>query len=307
MAFYDGLAAGKPLVLLDHGPLADLVIGRGAGIALPQDVAVAARELRDYVNDGDGLRRAAAQAAALGAGRFARDRSIGELRTAIETRVAAEPRAVVMRRRVLATKRTIDVVLSATALVVLSPIMFIIAIAIAAKMGWPPLFGQERPGLNGQIFRIHKFRSMTNARDAEGAALPDEQRLTGLGKFLRRTSLDELPELFNVLKGDMSLVGPRPLLPEYLAHYTAEQRRRHEVRPGMTGWSQINGRNALTWEEKFALDVWYVDNLSLWLDVKILFKTAWIALLGRGVNAPGHATMPRFDEIMARREGAEDI
>jgi lipopolysaccharide/colanic/teichoic acid biosynthesis glycosyltransferase len=212
-----------------------------------------------------------------------------------------------MRRRMLATKRTIDVVLSATALVVLSPIMFIIAIAIAAKMGWPPLFGQERPGLNGQIFRIHKFRSMTNARDAEGAALPDEQRLTGLGKFLRRTSLDELPELFNVLKGDMSLVGPRPLLPEYLAHYTAEQRRRHEVRPGMTGWSQIHGRNALTWEEKFALDVWYVDNLSLWLDVKILFKTAWIALLGRGVNAPGHATMPRFDEIMARREGAEDI
>ncbi|MGZ6228576.1 MAG: sugar transferase [Candidatus Binataceae bacterium] len=212
-----------------------------------------------------------------------------------------------MRRRMLATKRGIDVVISLAALIVLSPVLLIIAVAIMIKMGWPPVFSQERPGLQGRLFRIYKFRTMTAARDAEGALLPDEQRLTPLGKFLRRTSLDELPELFNVLKGDMSLVGPRPLLPEYLAHYTTEQRRRHDLRPGMSGWSQVNGRNALTWEEKFVLDVWYVDHLSLWLDLKILARTAWIALAGHGVSAPGHATMPRFDEIMARREGAEDV
>ncbi len=305
--FYDALAAGKPLVMLDTGPLADLVIGRGAGIALPQDPAAAARELRESLADADGLRRAAAQAAALGAGRFMIDRIAGEIRGAIEARVAAEPRAVVMRRRMLAAKRALDVVISALALIALSPVLLIIAIAIIAKMGWPPVFSQERPGIQGRLFRIYKFRTMTNARDPEGALLPDEQRLTPLGKFLRRASLDELPELYNVLTGDMSLVGPRPLLPEYLAHYNAEQRRRHDLRPGMTGWSQVNGRNALTWEEKFALDVWYVDHVSLWLDAKILTKTAWIALLGHGVNAPGHATMPRFDEIMARREGAEDV
>ncbi|MGZ6243859.1 MAG: sugar transferase [Candidatus Binataceae bacterium] len=305
--YYDALAAGKPVVLLDTGPLADLVTGRGAGIALPQDPAIAARELRENFADGDGLRRAAAQAAALGAGRFTVDRVVGEIRSALEARVAALPRAVVMRRRMLATKRGIDVVISLAALIVLSPVLLIIAVAIMIKMGWSPVFSQERPGLQGRLFRIYKFRTMTAARDAEGALLPDEQRLTPLGKFLRRTSLDELPELFNVLKGDMSLVGPRPLLPEYLAHYTTEQRRRHDLRPGMSGWSQVNGRNALTWEEKFVLDVWYVDHLSLWLDLKILARTAWIALAGHGVSAPGHATMPRFDEIMARREGAEDV
>jgi lipopolysaccharide/colanic/teichoic acid biosynthesis glycosyltransferase len=148
---------------------------------------------------------------------------------------------------------------------------------------------------------------MTDAKDNTGVLLPDAARLTPFGQFLRRTSLDELPELLNVLKGDMSLVGPRPLLPEYLPYYTPEQRRRHDIAPGITGWSQINGRNALTWEDKFALDTWYVDNVDLGLDLNILLKTFWIAVTGHGVSAEGHATMPRFDEIMARRQGAEDV
>jgi len=192
-------------------------------------------------------------------------------------------------------------------LVILSPVLLGLGIAALIKMGWPALFTQARTGLKGKIFRIVKFRSMTNAKDPAGNLLPDAERLTPFGRFLRRTSLDELPELFNVLTGDMSLVGPRPLLPEYLPYYSPEQRRRHDVAPGLTGWTQINGRNALTWEDKFALDTWYVDNVSLGLDVKILFKTLGIILSGRGVNAEGHATMPRFDEIVARRQGAEDV
>ena len=306
-AFFDGLAAGKPMVVWGSGPNRELVESRAAGIGLPADPAVAARELADFLRDTDGLRRAGSQALALAGGRFGLERTTAEIRAAVEEAAAAAPRLAILRERMLRNKRIADVVVSLAGIVVLSPVMVAIGIAIGLKMGWPPLFTQERPGLKGETFRIYKFRTMSNATDAAGAPLPDEARLTPLGKFLRRTSLDELPELFNVLMGDMSLVGPRPLLPEYIPHYTAEQRRRHELRPGITGWSQINGRNATTWEDRFKLDVWYVDNLSLWLDFKIILKTFWIAITGEGVNAPGHATMPRFDEVVARREGAEDI
>jgi lipopolysaccharide/colanic/teichoic acid biosynthesis glycosyltransferase len=191
-------------------------------------------------------------------------------------------------------KRAVDVVGAAILLVVLSPIFAGIAVAVRARMGRPVLFRQVRPGRNGRPFTIVKFRTMTDGRDNTGAPLPDAERLTRLGRWLRRTSLDELPELLNVLAGDMSLVGPRPLLLEYLALYSPEQARRHDVRPGITGWSQVNGRNALTWEEKFAYDVWYVDHRSLRLDADILQRTVQQVLSGHGVSAPGHDTIEPF-------------
>lgn len=191
-------------------------------------------------------------------------------------------------------KRLFDIVISTLLLVILSPVILVLAILVRFTLGSPVLFKQVRPGLHGRPFTMYKFRTMTDARDEHGNLLPDERRLTKLGWFLRSTSLDELPELFNVLKGDMSLVGPRPLLMDYLPLYTPEQARRHEVRPGMTGWAQINGRNAISWEEKFEHDVWYVDNWSLWLDLKILWMTLIAVLRRDGISAQGHATMPRF-------------
>ena len=191
-------------------------------------------------------------------------------------------------------KRGIDVMGAGLGLIVLSPFLLLIILAIRIKMGGPVLFRQMRPGLRGKPFYMYKFRTMTNKRNAAGELLPDEMRLTWLGHFLRTTSLDELPELFNVLKGEMSLVGPRPLLMQYMDRYTPEQARRHEVKPGITGWAQVNGRNAISWEEKFALDVWYVDNRSLWLDIKILAITIWKVFRREGISARGEATMPEF-------------
>lgn len=191
-------------------------------------------------------------------------------------------------------KRLLDVLVSIFCLVVFSPIIAAVALKLRRTMGSPVLFRQIRPGLNGKPFEMIKFRTMKDAVDAQGNPLPDSERLTPFGQFLRSSSLDELPELWNVLKGDMSLVGPRPLLMEYLPLYTPEQYRRHEVRPGVTGWAQINGRNALSWEEKFQLDVWYVDNRSLWLDIKILFLTVKKVLVRDGISADGEATMPKF-------------
>jgi len=178
--------------------------------------------------------------------------------------------------------------------VLLSPVVTVLYILIRRKLGSPVFFRQVRPGIYGRPFNMVKFRTMTNERGPGGELLPDHQRLTALGVWLRSTSLDELPELFNVLKGDMSLVGPRPLLMDYLSLYNERQARRHEVRPGITGWAQINGRNALSWEEKFELDVWYVDNRSVWLDIKILFKTVFQVLKQDGISHSGEATMPRF-------------
>jgi sugar transferase EpsL len=191
-------------------------------------------------------------------------------------------------------KRLFDVVAAGALLILLSPIIATVAAAVAVSMGRPVLFRQRRPGLGGDLFTILKFRTMADATDADGNSLPDAQRITALGRFLRRTSLDELPELVNVLRGDMSLVGPRPLLAEYLSRYSKGQMRRHDVRPGITGWSQVNGRNALTWDEKFALDVWYVDNRSLRLDLRILRMTIGQVVKGEGIAHPGVATMEPF-------------
>jgi sugar transferase EpsL len=202
-----------------------------------------------------------------------------------------------MSKRVQAyLKQVFDIVVSAVALTVLAPVMGLIALLVWRTMGRPVLFRQARLGLHGKPFVMYKFRTMRDLRDAEGNLLPDEARLTPFGRWLRTTSLDELPELVNVLRGEMSLVGPRPLLMEYLDRYTPEQARRHEVKPGITGWAQIHGRNNLSWDERFKLDVWYVDNWSLWLDVKILWRTLWMVLRREGISAQGHATMPRFGE-----------
>jgi sugar transferase EpsL len=211
------------------------------------------------------------------------------------TRISA---AAGQRRKALVhperLKRALDLMVTIPLLGILSPVLALIALAVRAALGAPSLFRQQRPGLHGRPFTIYKFRTMTDARDEEGYLLPDDQRLVPLGRFLRRTSLDELPELLNVLKGNMSLVGPRPLRMRYLDRYSPEQARRHEVKPGITGWAQVNGRNALTWEDKFRMDVWYVDNWSLSLDLKILWLTGIEVLKQEGISAAGHATMPEF-------------
>lgn len=191
-------------------------------------------------------------------------------------------------------KRLVDIVASAAVLVVLSPVLAVTALLVRVKLGSPVLFRQVRPGLDERPFGLIKFRSMTDARDAHGELLPDARRLPPFGRWLRSTSLDELPELWNVLRGDMSLVGPRPLLMQYLPLYSPEQRRRHEVRPGLTGLAQVEGRNALTWDEKFAADVRYVDRQSLWLDLTIIARTVTMILRRDGISAPGEATMPPF-------------
>lgn len=197
----------------------------------------------------------------------------------------------------MAMKRTIDLVLALPALLILLPAMLLVAILTRIYLGKPVLFIQERPGLDCRPFNLVKFRTMKDAVDANGYSLPDAERLTRYGKFLRSTSLDELPGLWNVVKGDMSLVGPRPLLMEYLPLYTEEQARRHDVRPGITGWAQINGRNAISWDDKFAADIWYVDNQSLALDFKILLMTISKVLKKDGVSAEGEATMPKFTGV----------
>ncbi|MFC1453934.1 sugar transferase [Verrucomicrobiota bacterium] len=191
-------------------------------------------------------------------------------------------------------KRILDLIVTICAMIGALPLMFILWFLVRISLGRPLLFCQLRPGLNGNPFLLFKFRTMREACDDQVHTLPDAQRLTKFGNFLRSTSLDELPELFNVLKGDMSLVGPRPLLMQYLPRYNPQQARRHEVKPGLTGWAQVNGRNAISWDKKFALDVWYVDNLSLWLDLKIIILTFLQIFQRKDINQPGHATMPEF-------------
>lgn len=191
-------------------------------------------------------------------------------------------------------KLILDRLVAAIAVLVFSPAILIVAIAIYLRMGSPIVFTQPRPGKNGEVFRFYKFRTMTSDCDADGNLLSDEKRLTAIGQFLRKTSLDELPQLWNVLKGDMSFVGPRPLMVEYLERYSPEQARRHDVMPGITGWAQINGRNTISWEQKFKLDVWYVENWSLWLDLKILFLTVWKVVKKEGISQANHATVEDF-------------
>ena len=199
-------------------------------------------------------------------------------------------------------KRLLDLGLTALGVILLSPILLVVALLVRWRLGRPILFRQLRPGYQGQLFALYKFRTMTDAHDTGGVLLPDEQRLGSLGRFLRAFSLDELPELFNVLRGEMSLVGPRPLLVQYLERYSPEQARRHDVFPGITGWAQINGRNALTWEDKFAYDIWYVDHWSIGLDLKILGLTLWKVLTREGINQPGYATAEEFMGLEERHE-----
>ena len=191
-------------------------------------------------------------------------------------------------------KRLFDFLVALFALLILLPVIIVVAVLIRLKLGSPILFTQDRPGLNGDVFKMMKFRSMLDSKDIQSNLLPDDERMTSFGAFLRSTSLDELPGLFNVLKGDMSLVGPRPLLVQYLPLYNNEQARRHDVRPGITGWAQVNGRNAISWDQKFKFDVWYVDNHSLLLDIKILLLTVKKVFFKEDISASNHATMPEF-------------
>lgn len=204
-------------------------------------------------------------------------------------------------------KRLFDIICSVCGLLILSPVILIVAWMIRRKLGSPVLFKQERPGLHGKSFLMIKFRTMRDAVDSNGRPLPDSERMTPFGRFLRSSSLDELPELWNVLKGDMSLVGPRPLLMQYLPLYSDEQRRRHEVKPGVTGWAQINGRNSLSWDEKFKLDVWYVDNHTLWLDLKILFLTIKKVLIKEGISQENNATMEAFTGSIEQKRTTDKL
>jgi sugar transferase EpsL len=196
----------------------------------------------------------------------------------------------------MSAKRFLDLLIASLGLVVTAPLQGLLAVLIRWRLGRPVLFRHERPGLDAAPFTLLKFRTMTDARDARGQLLPDAERLPPLGRFLRSTSLDELPELWNVVRGDMSLVGPRPLLVEYLPRYSARQAQRHEVRPGLTGWAQVNGRNAPDWETRLEMDVWYVENRSLWLDLRILVRTLATVLRREGISREGHATAPKFGE-----------
>jgi len=294
--FFDYLAAGLPVLINYPGWLAKTVADEGAGWAVPPDDAEAfADALIAAADDRDEARRRGRAARALAGRRFARADLAASLVKALEGVHAAD-----RRPRPAPLKRAFDVFASAAGLVVLSPVLLLTALLVRSRLGSPVLFRQVRPGLHGRPFEILKFRTMRDAVDRAGRPLPDSERLTPFGKTLRALSLDELPELWNVLKGEMSLVGPRPLLTEYLPLYSPEQARRHEVRPGLTGWAQVNGRNALSWEDKFALDVWYVDNRSFLLDLKILLLTVVKVFRREGVSASGHATMPAF-------EGRRDI
>ncbi|UWN51852.1 putative sugar transferase EpsL [Alcanivorax sp. ALC70] len=285
--FFDYISAGLPVINNYPGWLERLLEESGAGVAVPPDNAGAfADTLIDLADHRDKLPAMSRAASELGQQRFDRDALGGTFVGWLEEAFATN--------RSQPMKRAFDFVASAAALVLLAPILLVLAIMVRWKLGGPVLFTQERPGLDGRSFKMMKFCTMTDERDENGELLPDEKRLTPLGRFLRSTSLDELPELFNVLKGDMSLVGPRPLLMEYLSLYSERQARRHEVRPGITGWAQINGRNALSWEEKFELDVWYVENRTLWLDIKILFLTVLKVIKRDGISHGGEATMPRF-------------
>ena len=283
------LAIGKPILMGAGGDAADLVVKAGAGVAVePQNARVLARAVLDLA------RLPAQELAEMGA----RGRTFYEtqLSAAVGVRrtLAVLDDAIAAHHRRSPFKRFFDVVVAAVALVTLSPLMLITGTVLWCNFGFPVLFRQTRAGLNGEPFCLYKFRTMTDARDVTGHLLADAERLTPVSRVVRRWSLDELPQLWNVLRGDMSLVGPRPLLMAYLDRYTCEQMRRHEVRPGITGWSQVNGRNLISWEQKLDMDIWYVENRSFKLDLRILIMTAMQVLRRHGISAAGHQTMPEF-------------
>lgn len=289
--FFDFLAAGLPVVLNYGGWQAEVLRESGAGLAAPPgDVPGLVALLKRLRTDPAERERMGRAARKLAEERFDRDKLVGEIEQVLIRVTAFRGTG----RPGSAAKRILDMLAAVAGLALLSPVLLVAMVGVRLDLGAQVFFCQTRPGLRGKPFRLWKFRTMSDARDAQGNLLPDERRLTRLGRFLRATSLDELPELWNVLKGDMSLVGPRPLLLEYLPLYTPEQARRHEVRPGITGWAQVNGRNALSWEEKFALDVWYVDHANFLLDLRILWLTLRQVLRREGISAEGHATMPKF-------------
>jgi lipopolysaccharide/colanic/teichoic acid biosynthesis glycosyltransferase len=294
-AAMEAAAMGLPIVATDIRGCRQVVHDGDNGLLVPPRDAVRLGEaLRSLADDGP-RRLAMGRASARRARTDFDERSI--VTTVIDTYtrlLAGEQRRVRAPRRPL--KRAFDVAIAALALVALAPVIGVVALAVRLRHGRPILFVQQRPGRDGVPFRLYKFRTMRNTTDPDGRPLPDEQRLTTLGRLLRATSLDELPELVNVLRGEMSIVGPRPLLPEYLEHYSPRQARRHEVRPGITGLAQINGRNATTWDDRLSADVWYVDNWSLGLDLRIMLRTVPQVLGASGIKEPGHATMSRFDE-----------
>jgi lipopolysaccharide/colanic/teichoic acid biosynthesis glycosyltransferase len=289
---FDYMAAARPTLLAIDGVIREVIEAANGGVFVPPgNPATLASTVLLLARDREKARVMGKSARAYVVEHFNRQQQAEQF-------VALTQDVAHMNRRASVhpslSKRLFDLALTIPALVLLSPLLVLVALLVRYKLGTPVLFCQQRPGLHGKPFAIYKFRTMTDACDAQGNLLPDSERLTSFGRLLRSTSLDELPELFNVLKGNMSIVGPRPLLMRYLDRYTREQMRRHEVMPGLTGWAQVNGRNALTWPEKFALDTWYVDNASLWLDLKILWLTVVKTVRREGINQPGHATAPEF-------------
>lgn len=305
--FFDYIAAAKPVLNNYPGWLAELIAESGCGIAVPpEDPAQFAAALERMADDREALRKMGDAARRLAEQRFDRrmlaDKFVDALEETYQRATGAAPRASSRdTRRYEVGKRLFDLALALLLLVPSLPVLAMTALAVRLAMGSPVLFIQTRIGRGGIPFRIYKFRTMTEARDAQGRLSPDEQRLTALGLFLRRTSLDELPQIFNVLRGDLSFVGPRPLLPEYLPLYSAEHARRHEVMPGITGWAQINGRNAVTWEQRLAADIWYVEHRSFALDLKILLLTVGRVLRAQNIAQPGQATMQPFTGSGAKR------
>jgi lipopolysaccharide/colanic/teichoic acid biosynthesis glycosyltransferase len=294
------LAAGRPVIMAVPGDAADLVTRAGAGIlAKPQNAPSLAEAVRRLVSlPAQERDRMGAAGKAFYEKELSIEVAVDKFQKIFDSLVKQHGKSRI--RSAAWLKRAIDIAGGAAALAVFGPIMAVAALAVRLTMGLPPFFKQERPGLNERPFTLLKLRTMNQAVDAAGTLLPDGERLTRLGRLLRKTSLDEMPQFWNVLRGEMSLVGPRPLLPQYLPRYTAFQRRRHEVKPGMTGWAQVKGRNALTWERKFELDIWYVDHQSLWLDVKILLLTLLSVCRAQGISQSGHATVPEFQGTESR-------
>lgn len=285
--FFDYISAGLPVLNNYPGWLAGMIKETECGFAVdPDSPEQFAAALENGAEDRDALKRMGEAASQLAHREFDRD-TLGNRFVAVLSQAASMP-------VVAPAKRAMDIIGACSGLLLLAPIIALLAFLVRQKHGAPICFRQVRPGKSGKPFEMIKFRTMKDERGADGELLPDRERLTAFGQFMRSTSLDELPELWNVLKGDMSLVGPRPLLMEYLPLYSDRQARRHEVRPGVTGWAQVNGRNALSWEEKFELDVWYVENRTLWLDIKILFLTVWQVIKRDGISQDGEATMSRF-------------